>query len=84
MYGFSTFSALKVGLLQLSINSTLNNGGDCSGDSGGPNFLPVNGKLILMATNSVGGDNVCRATSGNYRLDTATARDFLKNYVSLP
>ena len=30
----------------------------------------------------VGGDHVCRATSGNYRLDTATARDFLKNYVT--
>jgi Ethanolamine utilization protein EutJ (predicted chaperonin) len=68
----------------LSINPKLNNGGACYGDSGGPDFLPVNGKLILTAINSVGGDHVCRATSGNYRLDTATARDFLKDYVSLP
>ena len=52
--------------------------------SGGPQFLPVNGNLILAAIASVGGDHVCRATSGNYRLDTATARDFLKNYVPLP
>jgi hypothetical protein len=84
MFAFSEFSALQPGFLQLSINPKLNNGGACYGDSGGPDFLPVNGKLILTAINSVGGDHVCRATSGNYRLDTATARDFLKDYVSLP
>jgi len=84
MFAFSAFRALEPGFLQLSINPTLNTGGACFGDSGGPNFLPVNGKLILMAITSVGGDHVCRATSGNYRLDTATARDFLKNFVTLP
>jgi hypothetical protein len=84
MFAFSAFTALKPGFLQLSINPNLNNGGACFGDSGGPNFLPVNGKLILMAITSVGGDHVCRAISANYRLDTASARDFLKNYVTLP
>ena len=84
MFAFSAFRALEPGFLQLSINPNLNNGGACFGDSGGPDFLPVNGKLILMAVSSVGGDHVCRATSGNYRLDTATARDFLKNFVRLP
>ena len=84
MFAFSAFRALTPGFLQLSINPTLNNGGACFGDSGGPDFLPVDGKLILMSINSVGGDHVCRATSGNYRLDTATARDFLRNFVTLP
>ena len=84
MFAFSTFSALEVGIVQLSINPEANNGGDCRGDSGGPNFLQVNGKQILMATHSVGGDQVCRATSGNYRLDTSSARDFLKDFVALP
>src|SRR4029077_6549847 len=84
MFAFSAFRALEPGFLQLSINPTLNNGGACFGDSGGPDFLPVDGKLILMSVNSVGGDHVCRATSGNYRLDTATARDFLKDFVTLP
>jgi hypothetical protein len=84
MFAFSAFRALQAGFLQLSINPTLNNGGACFGDSGGPDFISVNGKLILAAIDSVGGDHVCRATSGNYRLDTATARDFLKDFVTLP
>ena len=84
MFAFSDFRALTPGFLQLSINPTLNNGGACFGDSGGPVFLPVNGQLILMAVSSVGGDPICRAMSGNYRLDIATARDFLESFVTLP
>jgi hypothetical protein len=84
MFAFSAFRALTPGFLQLSINPTLNNGGACYGDSGGPMFLPVNGQLILVAVNSVGGDVNCRAISGNYRLDIATARDFLDDFVTLP
>ena len=84
MFAFSAFRALEPGLLQLSINPNLNNGGACFGDSGGPNFFSVNGELILMSINSVRQDHVCRATSGNYRLDTATVRDFLKGFVTLP
>jgi hypothetical protein len=84
MFAFSTFSALTPGFLQLSINPALNNGGPCFGDSGGPQFLSVDGKLIPVAISSVGGDPICRAISGNYRLDTATARDFLENFVTLP
>jgi hypothetical protein len=84
MFAFSAFKSLQPGFLQLSINPVLNNGGACFGDSGGPNFLPVKGTPILMAIASVGGDHVCRSTSGNYRLDTASARDFLKNFVTLP
>ena len=84
VFAFSAFRALQPGFLQLSINPALNNGGACFGDSGGPLFLQVGDKLILTAVGSVGGDHVCRATSGNYRLDTATARDFLRNFVTLP
>jgi len=84
MFAFSAFRALQPGFLQLSINQTLDNGGACFGDSGGPVFLPANGQLILVAVASVGGDLVCRATSGNYRLDIATAREFLESFVTLP
>jgi hypothetical protein len=46
MFAFSDFRSLTPGFLQLSINPTLNNGGACFGDSGGPVYLPVNGQLI--------------------------------------
>jgi hypothetical protein len=84
MFAFSTFRALTRAFLQLSINPKLNNGGACYGDSGGPQFLFVNGQLIPVAITSVGGDYNCRAMSGSYRLDTATARDFLDDFVTLP
>jgi hypothetical protein len=84
MFTFSAFRALTPGFLQLSINPTLNNGGACFGDSGGPVLFPVNGQLILMAVSSVGGDPICRAMSGNYRVDIPSARDFLANFVALP
>jgi hypothetical protein len=84
MFTFSAFRALTPGFLQLSINPTLNNGGACFGDSGGPVLFPVNGQLILMAVSSVGGDPICRAMSGNYRVDIPSARGFLANFVALP
>jgi hypothetical protein len=83
-YALSNFSALEVGMLQLSINPSLNAGGACAADSGGPDFLDLAGKRIIVATSSIAGDHVCRATSGNYRLDTPAARDFLKDFVTLP
>lgn len=83
MYAFSSFNALSPGYIRLSMNPSLGDGGTCFGDSGGPNFLTVNGERILMAT-TVTGDAVCRATNVDYRLDTASARTFLGDYVTLP
>jgi hypothetical protein len=57
-------------------------GGDCYGDSGSPKFFDGNTSLIVATVTS--GDNVCRATSRDYRLDTPSARTFLGNFVSLP
>ena len=50
-------------------------------DSGGPNFL---GDTDIVAGTTITGDFVCRATNVDYRLDTASARSFLGQYVSLP
>jgi secreted trypsin-like serine protease len=83
MYAFSSFNSLGPGYLRLSQNASTGNGGTCFGDSGGPNFLPMNGALVLVAT-TVGGDLVCRSTNVDYRLDTKSARAFLSNYVTLP
>jgi hypothetical protein len=83
MYAFSSFNSLGPGYLRLSQNPATGNGGTCYGDSGGPNFLPVAGQLVLVAA-TVTGDNVCRSTNVDYRLDTKSARTFLSKFVTLP
>lgn len=65
----------------MSQNPATGDGGACFGDSGGPNFL---GTTDVIAAITVSGDSVCRATNVTYRLDTESARNFLKNYVTLP
>ena len=67
----------------MSQNPATGNGGACFGDSGGPNFLTVEGTRLIAAI-TITGDAVCRATNVAYRLDTTSARDFLAPYVSLP
>lgn len=76
MFAFSSFNALNPGYLRLSQNPSTGNGGTCFGDSGGPNFLTVNGRPILAAI-TITGDSVCRSTNVGYRLDTQSAQAFL-------
>src|SRR5215216_1935949 len=76
MYSFSSFNSLNGGYLRLSQNNSTGNGGTCFGDSGGPNFLGVDGKQLIVAI-TITGDNVCRSTNVDYRLDTASAQGFL-------
>ena len=76
MFSFSSFSSLNGGNLHLSQNPSTGNGGTCFGDSGGPNFLTVNGKQ-LIASITITGDAVCRSTNVDYRLDTVSAQGFL-------
>jgi trypsin len=83
MFSYSTFNALNPGYLRLSQNPSTGDGGSCYGDSGGPQFLDVNGKRTIVSI-TITGDSVCRATNVTYRLDTASARTFLAGYVSLP
>jgi hypothetical protein len=83
MYSFSSFDSLNGGYIRLSQNPATGNGGTCFGDSGGPNFLNVNGTRTLVAI-TITGDSVCRSTNVDYRLDTASARAFLAPFVALP
>jgi Trypsin len=83
MYAFSSFNALNQAFLRLSQNSSTGNGGTCFGDSGGPNFINYNGVRLLAAI-TITGDAVCRSTNVTYRLDIASARNFLAPYVTLP
>jgi V8-like Glu-specific endopeptidase len=67
--------------LKISMNPSHGDGGTCYGDSGGPNFL---GTSNVLAATTITGDAVCRSTNVDYRLDTASARNFLAPYVVLP
>ena len=80
MYSFSSFNSLNGGYIRLSQNPATGNGGTCFGDSGGPNFLTVNGQQILVAI-TITGDSVCQSTNVDYRLDTPSAQGFL-SYVN--
>jgi len=83
MYAFSGFNSLNQAFLRLSQNPSTGNGGTCFGDSGGPNFFNHNGARLLAAI-TITGDAVCRSTNVTYRLDTASSRNFLAPYVTLP
>jgi hypothetical protein len=76
MYSFSSFNSLNGGYIRLSQNPSTGDGGTCFGDSGGPNFVSLNGQQIIGAI-TITGDSVCRSTNVDYRLDTVSAQGFL-------
>jgi secreted trypsin-like serine protease len=76
MFSFSSFNSLNGGYLRLSQNASTGNGGTCFGDSGGPNFMTLNGQQLIAAI-TITGDSVCRSTNVDYRLDTVSAQGFL-------
>ncbi|WP_454852215.1 trypsin-like serine protease [Promicromonospora soli] len=77
------FDALNKTWVRLAMTAPQGNGGACYGDSGGPNFVELDGELVLAAT-TITGDGPCYATNVSYRLDSPSARAFLKTFVALP
>ena len=77
------FDALNKTWIRLDMHEQHGNGGACYGDSGGPNFAVLGGRLVLVAT-TITGDVPCYATNVVYRTDTPTARAFLAQFVALP
>lgn len=77
------FNALNKTWVRLAMNEPRGYGGACYGDSGGPNFVELDGQRILAAT-TITGDVPCYATNVAYRMDTPSARSFLAPYVDLP
>jgi secreted trypsin-like serine protease len=75
--------SLQEAWLTLSMNPSTGDGGTCYGDSGGPHFLGgVRSTQLVSIT--ITGDAMCRATDKTYRLDSASARAFLDDFVTLP
>jgi V8-like Glu-specific endopeptidase len=81
MVATGTLNTVTQSWLKISMNPSHGDGGTCYGDSGGPNFL---GTTNVVAAITITGDAVCRSTNVDYRLDTASARSFLSQYVALP
>jgi V8-like Glu-specific endopeptidase len=81
MVATGTLNTVTQSWLKISMNPSHGDGGTCYGDSGGPNFF---GTTNVVAAITITGDAVCRSTNVDYRLDTASARSFLSQYVALP
>ena len=80
-----TLNSINPAWLRISQNPATGNGGTCYGDSGGPNFLGAGeNETNIVAATTITGDTPCRSTNVDYRLDTASARAFLGQYVTLP
>jgi hypothetical protein len=79
----ASFNSLTSTWLKLDMHASHDNGGACYGDSGGPNFGHIDGRLVLLGT-TITGDVPCYATNVTYRMDTRSARTFLDDYVTLP
>ncbi|TDD42762.1 trypsin-like serine protease [Nonomuraea terrae] len=76
------FNALNKTWVRLAMNESRELGGACYGDSGGPNFVTLDGDLVLAAT-TISGDIPCYATNVVYRTDTTGARNFLQQFVTM-
>jgi V8-like Glu-specific endopeptidase len=80
-----TLNSVTPSWLRISQNASTGNGGTCYGDSGGPNFLGAGvSETDILAATTISGDSACRSTNVDLRLDTAPARAFLSQYVTLP
>lgn len=79
------FLSLTKAWLTMPMTEPTGNGGTCFGDSGGPHFIHLDGiETDIVASITVTGDTVCKATDKTYRMDTESARGFLGEHVDLP
>jgi hypothetical protein len=84
-YSVGEFDALNPTWLRIAQTQATGDGGTCSGDSGGPQFLGAgSAETKTQVSITITGDVFCFATNVAYRLDTAPARAFLSQFVPLP
>jgi secreted trypsin-like serine protease len=84
-FAVGEFDALTPNWLRISQNVHTGDGGTCSGDSGGPQFLGAGrNETDTQVSITITGDLFCYATNVDYRLDTPSARAFLDDFVTLP
>ncbi len=74
-FAWGAFDSLEPFKLHTDQTGTI--GGTCNGDSGGPVLQNGEAKVLAVVSD---GDAECAATGINYRLDTASARNFLDSF----
>ena len=79
-FAFSGFGSLEPFKLNTSQVATEGEGGTCRGDSGGPIFLRKTRTVVGIVSD---GDPLCQESGVNYRVDTASARAFLDDFVKV-
>jgi len=84
-YAVGEFDALNAVWLRIAQTQATGDGGTCSGDSGGPQFLGAgSAETKTQVSITITGDLECFATNVTYRLDTPQARAFLSQFVTVP
>ena len=84
-FAVASLNSINPAWLRLSQNPATGDSGACYGDSGGPNFLGAGAtETNIVAGTTITGDVLCKSTNVIYRLDTASARNFLGAFVALP
>src|SRR5688572_442677 len=84
-YSVGEFDALNKSWLRIAQTQATGDGGTCSGDSGGPQFLGAGAsETTTQVSITITGDLFCFATNVAYRLDTPQARASLGQFVTLP
>lgn len=78
-FGVGAFGSLEP--YKLNTDQTGTYAGSCNGDSGGPILLPGTRTVVGIISD---GDPECAVNGINYRVDTASARSFLGEFVPLP
>ena len=83
--GSLAYRSLLPDLIHVTMLANQGNDNFCYGDSGGPDFVQINGQEQLVAVNVfVNGSKTCEEQGWLQRLDTPQARAFLGQYVTLP
>ena len=84
-FSVASLNSINPTWLRLSQNQATGDSGACYGDSGGPNFLGAGAaETNIVAGTTITGDALCKTTNVIYRTDTASARNFLAQFVTLP
>ena len=83
-FATGSLNAVNPAWLRISMNPATGDGGTCYGDSGGPNFLGGDDRDRHRRRDDDHRRLHVPRDQRHYRLDTASARSFLGQFVTLP